>query len=73
MHYTNNLYLRTNSGGLGVCRCLQDHRQADNFTQGCQAEVEKYEQTASTDYRYLASFWPCCLLVLAATSIELLA
>ena len=39
--------------GLGVCRCLQDNRDANNFTQGCKAEVEKYEQTASTDYRYL--------------------
>lgn len=35
----------------GVCRCLQDNLKADNFTQSCKAEVQRYEQTASTDYR----------------------
>ena len=33
------------------CRCLQDNLKADNFTQSCKAEVQKYEATASTDYR----------------------
>ena len=35
----------------GICRCLQDNLKADNFTQSCKAEVQRYEQTASTDYR----------------------
>ncbi len=36
-----------------LCRCLQDNLKADNFTQSCKAEVQRYEQTASTDYRCL--------------------
>lgn len=36
---------------LHACRCLQDHLQEGNFTTGCTDEVQRYEQTASTDYR----------------------
>lgn len=38
-------------GHARVIRCLQDNLKADNFTQSCKAEVQRYEQTASTDYR----------------------
>lgn len=41
----------TPHGHARVIRCLQDNMQANNFSQSCQSEVQKYEETASTDSR----------------------
>ncbi|GBF91963.1 hypothetical protein Rsub_04687 [Raphidocelis subcapitata] len=38
-------------GHARVIRCLQEHKQAAGFGRACRDEVERYEQTAATDYR----------------------
>lgn len=57
-------------GHARVIRCLQDNLKADNFTKGCQAEVQKYEQTASTDYRLNFRLTQACDQVLKEVCTE---